>query len=85
MLQEVDLASLRVAHGEPISIGQFLAKKAVARVRVAHARGILPREHCCMLRIKLLHELASEHLGAHPHRNCIHSENVLEHDGEGQD
>ena len=61
MLKEVDLAALRVAHLEPIWVGQPLAEVTIANVWVAELGGLCRPWECFSVHlVKLVHEFTSE-------------------------
>ena len=86
VLQEVDLASLRVVHLEPVCVAELFGIVAIASVWVAELRGsLLSWEGLLVLIIELRHELTSVDADASAHSHEVHREDVLENDGQGQD
>eukprot|EP00354_Favella_ehrenbergii_P001996 CAMPEP_0170468742 /NCGR_PEP_ID=MMETSP0123-20130129/11805_1 /TAXON_ID=182087 /ORGANISM="Favella ehrenbergii, Strain Fehren 1" /LENGTH=163 /DNA_ID=CAMNT_0010735381 /DNA_START=106 /DNA_END=597 /DNA_ORIENTATION=+ len=84
VLEEVDLAALRVVEFEPIGVGQFLREVAISGVGIAVLGGMfLPRESLAVDLIELLHELAREGLYAGAHGHGVDGHQVLQGDSQG--
>ena len=86
MLQKVDLASLRIAHAEPIWVGEPLAVVAITSVRVAKLGRFLGiREGFFVDLVELCHELSAVDLDARTHCHSIDGEQVLKGESKHKD
>ena len=86
MLEKVDLASLSVAHNEPVSVRKLLCKFSISHIWVAKLWRLLAvRELFLVLVIEFPHESTSEDL--YPCRHCdeVHSAHIHKDHGEYHD
>ena len=86
MLEEVDLASLSVAHNEPVSVGKLLGIFSISHIWVAKLwRLFAMRELLFVLVIEFSHKSTSEDLYPCGHGDEVHCAHIHEDHGKYYD